>query len=503
MAYPRFSELLRNRRMQLGLSIEQAARVLKLKEQALIAFEEADFTSIPKSGYAQGMLSSYARYLGLNPREVVDQFQEDLYEHTNGVMSHELRRRTRDGVHGRGPMEASSYELPLVGKRSFNSRLPEPPHLLPENPVLGRTGSFDTTSQARSRSELYQQGSSSLRNYESTSTNLSTQPNDAYPQGRPYTSSSASSAYTSPRRSSRRSRSGAGSQAGQSRSPTPRTGDVVSRRPTSDQYTDDLRIDNNARRYEAASSRQGRHSYRNIASTNRPSVKRNDELKRQQLRNRRSRTAPQQPGVIGFLSYFFSDRVRTIVTILVALVLVLIILIATAVRSCTSRVTDSKKTVAVETATPATTTSTTDAASTAASTEATAATTTAPVTETVVKVAVNDGAVTWLEIINDGTSEVAQTVTGPWSKTYTVTKEITVRVNDTSAVSITKNGENVRFDEHSSGVGTITIQGTNPNAATADAADESSSTNDAKSTTTGSAKKNSSDASSKSSSNNN
>lgn len=67
MAYPRFSELLRNRRMQLGLSIEQAARVLKLKEQALIAFEEADFTSIPKSGYAQGMLSSYARYLGLNP----------------------------------------------------------------------------------------------------------------------------------------------------------------------------------------------------------------------------------------------------------------------------------------------------------------------------------------------------------------------------------------------------------------------------------------------------
>lgn len=88
-------------------------------------------------------------------------------------------------------------------------------------------------------------------------------------------------------------------------------------------------------------------------------------------------------------------------------------------------------------------------------------------------------------------------------KTYTVTKEITVRVNDTSAVSITKNGENVRFDEHSSGVGTITIQGTNPNAATADAADESSSTNDAKSTTTGSAKKNSSDASSKSSSNNN
>lgn len=481
MTYPRFSEMLRNRRKQLGLSIEQAARVLKLKEQALIAFEEADFTSIPKSGYAQGMLSSYARYLGLNAREVVDQFQEDLYEHTNGVMSHELRRRTRDGVHGRGPMEASSYELPIVGRRSANTRLPEPPHLLPENPLLGRTGSFDTTSQARSRSELYQQGSSAMRSYDDTAINMMSSANTSYPQGRPYTSSSASSAYTSPRRSSRRSRNAAASQDNQARVRTPRTGDVVSRRPASDQYTDDLRIENNARRYESASSRQGRRSYRNIASTNRPSVKRNDELQRRQLRNRRSNTTPQEPGILGFLSYFFSDRIRAMISILIALAVLLIIIVFVAVRSCTNQVTNTKKTVAVSTATTAA--SSTSAASSAATTSAAdtpAATTTAPVTETVVKVSVGEGSVTWLEITNDGISEVAQTVTGPWSKTYTVTKEITIRVNDTSAVSISKNGENVRFDERSNGVGSITIQGTNPNAATTEAADANS---DTKSTT--------------------
>ncbi|WP_028264224.1 helix-turn-helix domain-containing protein [Atopobium fossor] len=501
MAYPRFSEMLRNRREQLGLTIEQAARVLKLKEQALIAFEEADFTSIPKSGYAQGMLSSYARYLGLNPREVVDQFQEDLYEHTNGVMSHELRRRTRDGVHGRGPMEGSSYELPIVGRRSSNSNLPEPPHLLPENPLLGRTGSFETTSQARSRSELYQQGSPATRSYDATSTNMMSQSRDSYPQGRPYTSSSASSAYTSPRRSSRRSRNTSNSQESQARAITPRTGDVVSRRPSTNQYTDDLRIENNARRYETASSRQGRHSYRNIASTNRPLVKRNDELNRRQLRNRRSNTVPQEPGIIGFLSYFFSDRVRAIATILIALAVLLIILVSTAVRSCASRVTDDKKTVAISTATPAA--SSTAAASTTATTEAEPATTTAaPITETVVKVSVEDGAVTWLEITNDGTSEVVQTVTGPWSKTYTVTKEITIQVNDTSAVNVTKNGENVRFDERASGVGSITIQGTNPQAATTDAADNGTDANENKSAE-GSSKdsKNSSSSSNSSSSN--
>ena len=43
MPRPRFSEMLVERRRQLGLSITQASKILRLKEQALIAFEEGDF----------------------------------------------------------------------------------------------------------------------------------------------------------------------------------------------------------------------------------------------------------------------------------------------------------------------------------------------------------------------------------------------------------------------------------------------------------------------------
>ena len=78
MARPRFSEMLVERRRKLGLSIKQASSVLRLKEQVLIAFEEGDFASMPKSGYAQGMLASYARYLSLNPRVITRQFSSDL-----------------------------------------------------------------------------------------------------------------------------------------------------------------------------------------------------------------------------------------------------------------------------------------------------------------------------------------------------------------------------------------------------------------------------------------
>ena len=98
MTRPRFSEILHDRRLEMGVSTAQASHVLRLKEQVLIAFEEGDFENIPKSGYAQGMLSSYARYLGLNPSAITDQFTRDLAEWEGGLSPRygdsELERRS-------------------------------------------------------------------------------------------------------------------------------------------------------------------------------------------------------------------------------------------------------------------------------------------------------------------------------------------------------------------------------------------------------------------------
>ena len=53
MARPRFSEALVMRRHELGLSVSQASKILKLREDVLIAFEEGDYDHLPQSGYAQ------------------------------------------------------------------------------------------------------------------------------------------------------------------------------------------------------------------------------------------------------------------------------------------------------------------------------------------------------------------------------------------------------------------------------------------------------------------
>ena len=73
-----FGDMLLNRRRQMGLSIQQVANTIKIRPQIIEFFEKGDFSSMPPRGYAQGMISSYARFLGLNPRTVVGAYFDEL-----------------------------------------------------------------------------------------------------------------------------------------------------------------------------------------------------------------------------------------------------------------------------------------------------------------------------------------------------------------------------------------------------------------------------------------
>ena len=449
MPRPRFSEMLIERRRQLGLTIEQASSVLKLKVQVLVAFEEGDFGSIPKSGYAQGMLSSYARYLGLNPRQIVDQFQEDLYEYTNGVSSHDLRRRARAS---RGSSSDPTYEVPL----RTPSNLPQPSHLLPDNPILGDTGEFDTTSSVRSRGQMLRSAAYASRSRDGSYNYDRSRERRSYTH---YDSGNRGMRDQLPESTSRSSR-------------RMYTDTVVRRDVATRQYADDLRYDDNATPYQPASTRQGRSSSRNIAPAERPRVqRRRSDVGRRQLRSRDERRAPQRSGIVGMLHEYFSDSSRAIITVLVGLVVILILIIMLSVRACTSPAPTTNRSVSVQTVSPSTddeenddqtsqnTDTNSDDASNSNASQNTSSKSNESVEEVNVTVTVADGSVTWIEITNGGQSEIAETITGPWEATYSVSGSMTIQVSDTSAVTVTSNGKNVSFDSRASGIGTAVIQG--------------------------------------------
>ena len=459
---PLFSEMLVERRRELGLSIKQASNVLRLKEEVLIAFEEGDFDSIPKSGYAQGMLSSYARYLGLNAKTVVNQFSQDLFEHERGAGSHEARRRNR---RNRDSSDGPLYQTPQANVGQSRRTYVESRGFLPTSGgFAGDMSDFATTSSPRpryssSRSDAY---------------------DESLPQGRPYTSRVPLSSGVSPLGQSQRQRPmarsgygqqdsygypGGGAAQGSYARGYGRHSDVTTRRVMPSQYQDDMLLDNDGESYQSASSMAGRRSSRNIASTQRPNVRRRSGGG-SSARGRGRSQAPAHGGILGIIEVFFQDRSRVLGLIIAVLTVILSAVIIFSVRSCISASQSTGRSVSVSTPDENETEETkkdtvTDEEEQRAREEATAAKvaeTEAAVTSRTIEVTVADGEVTWLEIEYDGASDIAETVTGPWNRTYTVRQAITINVNDTTAVTVTEDGKKLEFDSKASGIGTITVQ---------------------------------------------
>lgn len=427
MPVPEFSQMLTERRRQLGYSVSQAARALRLKESVLEAFEAGDFASMPKSGYAQGMLASYARFLGLDAQEVTDLFADALADYRAGVVRGAGYRGTRD-------VRSATY------RRRPASNQPQVPRrgLLPTSGgIAGDLGDYATTSQVHPHGY--------------------TRP---YGTGEP----SATGAADASGRYARYDRS---MREGERRRRRDYYGrDDVRTAPVSPEYVDDLRFGNDARAYDPASSESGRASYRNIATPERPQVQRRPSSRqRQQVRGRSRSRRPR--GLAGMLA---ADPVRFIgiIVVLVAVIITLILLLA--FNSCSFGVAtgDGNKSVPVSQTTTSSTTNSSNtndkSAEEAAAEQKIASSSTNgdddSETQTVVEVSVANDAVTWVEVDCDGSSKIAETVTGPWSQTYTVTDSITIQVGDTTAVTVTKNGRQMQFDSRASGLGTMTIQGT-------------------------------------------
>ncbi|MBL8544019.1 MAG: DUF4115 domain-containing protein [Hyphomonadaceae bacterium] len=65
-------------RRQLGLSIDEVAERIRIRREFLEALEEMNPKLLPGKAYTLAFLRSYARELGLQPEEIVKQFQSEV-----------------------------------------------------------------------------------------------------------------------------------------------------------------------------------------------------------------------------------------------------------------------------------------------------------------------------------------------------------------------------------------------------------------------------------------
>lgn len=69
---------MRRARLEKGLTVAFLAETLRIRESYIVAIEEGRYDQMPGPAYALGFIRSYAGYLGLDGREMVQRFKDEV-----------------------------------------------------------------------------------------------------------------------------------------------------------------------------------------------------------------------------------------------------------------------------------------------------------------------------------------------------------------------------------------------------------------------------------------
>lgn len=73
-------ELLKERRIAKGLTLDQLEKATKIRKKFLEAIEADDYSQLPSISYAKGFVKNYCEYLGLNSTDVLAFFRRQTRE---------------------------------------------------------------------------------------------------------------------------------------------------------------------------------------------------------------------------------------------------------------------------------------------------------------------------------------------------------------------------------------------------------------------------------------
>jgi cytoskeleton protein RodZ len=103
-------DTLRERRATLGISLEQAAESTRIREKLLVALEAGDYARLPNPGYVRGFVSSYAKYLELDPVPLLAMYRAE----TGAGRYHDINLVDDQPVAPRGQQHAVPWKPAML-----------------------------------------------------------------------------------------------------------------------------------------------------------------------------------------------------------------------------------------------------------------------------------------------------------------------------------------------------------------------------------------------------
>ena len=141
--------VLREARERKGYDLTTVARRLRIRPDILRAIEGSDFSSMPPRGYTRNMVNAYARFLGLNPTEIVNMYLDEAYAYQV--------EKARGAAPGSGFVMDGSYQRrPRLGLKQGRDDYGDQDRsgLRRDADAMGFDDGYTTRSRGRSR-QLY------------------------------------------------------------------------------------------------------------------------------------------------------------------------------------------------------------------------------------------------------------------------------------------------------------------------------------------------------------
>ena len=88
-------EKLKNNRISTGISVEEAAEDLNYKVSQLEDIENGNYKSFKDKFVLKAIVSDYSKYLGLDVEEIIDQFNDFVFESTSKIPLDEIEKASR------------------------------------------------------------------------------------------------------------------------------------------------------------------------------------------------------------------------------------------------------------------------------------------------------------------------------------------------------------------------------------------------------------------------
>lgn len=94
-------EKLREARESMGISIDEVAEDLKLRTSQIENIEDGNIEAFQDIFYLKYFIRDYSKYLGLNYEDMVDDFNEYLFDYTSQISLEDIKKAKKENKHNK------------------------------------------------------------------------------------------------------------------------------------------------------------------------------------------------------------------------------------------------------------------------------------------------------------------------------------------------------------------------------------------------------------------